>query len=143
VRSVNNFDIFRFKLPKIDLEHLTHQDNAIYAACMMTRKTFFLSLLFAYTVQSLCALSICEQFKKAGYVEIGDTHHGAATFDSLYVSFDAFIAFLQTNPVWSKKLCKAKERFIRSTDRPYYSTDFFGFYDESQKGSRGQISFYL
>ena len=96
---------------------------------MVVRKAIF--LLFAF--QSLCALPLAEQFKRAGYVEICDKKHGAATFDSLYAYFDELIEFLQTNPVWAQKLYIAKERFIRSKDRNYYSTDFFGLYDESAK----------
>ncbi len=53
--------------------------------------------------------------------------------------FDELIGFLQTNPVWAQKLYSAKERFIRSKDRNYYSTDFFGFYDESEKQGRSQF----
>jgi hypothetical protein len=77
-----------------------------------------------------------------GYLEICNQKHGTATFDSLYVYFDQLIEFLQTNPAWAQKLYSAKERFIRSKDRNYYSTDFFGFYDESQREGRNQVSFY-
>jgi len=97
-------------------------------------------LLFAF--QSLYATPLAEQFKRAGYVEICDQKHGTATFDVLYAYFDELIEFLQTNPVWAQKIYTAKERFIRSKDRNYYSTDFFGFYDESKRGERSQISFY-
>jgi hypothetical protein len=97
-----------------------------------------ISLFFA--LQSLCAAPLAEQFKRAGYVEICDKNHETKAFDSLYAYFDELIEFLQTNPVWTQKLYSAKERFIRSKDRNYYSTDFFGFYDES--GRRSQISFY-
>lgn len=83
-----------------------------------------------------------EQLKQAGYVEICDQEHGTATFESLYGYFDEFIAFLQTNPIWTKKLYIAKERFIRSKDRKHYSSDFFGFYDESEREKRRQVSFY-
>ena len=109
---------------------------------MKVRKTLFLcvSLLFAF--QSLCATPLAEQFRQAGYVEICDKQHGTATFDSLYAYFDELIEFLQTNPVWAQKLYAAKERFIRSKNRTYYSTDFFGFYDESKRKERSQISFY-
>ncbi len=86
--------------------------------------------------------SLAEQFKQAGYVEICDTKHGTATFDALYAYFDELIAFLQIHPVWAQKLYAAKERFIRSKERNYYSTDFFGFYDESKREGRDQISFY-
>jgi len=87
-------------------------------------------------------ISLAEQFKQTGYVEIYDKMHGTATFDVLYAYFDELITFLQKNPVWTQKLYSAKERFIRSKDRNYYSTDFFGFYDESEKVGRNQISFY-
>lgn len=83
-----------------------------------------------------------EQFKQAGYVEICDRKHDRATFDSLYAYFDAFIEFLQMNPAWAHKLYSAKERFIRSKDKNLYSTDFFGFYDESERAGRNQIAFY-
>lgn len=97
-------------------------------------------LLFA--LQSLYATPLAERFKQAGYVEICDKTHEAATFDSLYAYFDEFIEFLQTNPVWAQKMYIAKERFIRSKERNYYSTDFFGFYDESKIEGKSQISFY-
>jgi len=108
---------------------------------MIIQKFFLCNILF-FTLQSLCAIPLAEQFKRAGYVEFCDKNHGAATFDSLYIYFDEFIEFLQTNPVWAQKLYSAKERFIRSKDRNYYSTDFFGFYDESKREGRSQISFY-
>jgi hypothetical protein len=60
----------------------------------------------------------------------------------LYADFDEIIGFLQKNPQWAQKLYIAKERFIRSKERHYYSTDFFGFYDESEREGRHQISFY-
>jgi len=102
--------------------------------------TFY--LLFLCTFQGLCAIPLAEQFKQAGYVEICDEKHGSATYDSLYAYFDKLIEFLQTNQVWAQKLYHAKERFIRSKDRNYYATDFFGFYDESEREGRSQISFY-
>ena len=109
---------------------------------MIIRKTLFLWIFLLFAFQSLCAIPLAEQFKQAGYVEICDKKHGTATFDSLYAYFDELIEFLQTNPVWAQKLYSAKERFIRSKDRNYYSTDFFGFYDESEREGRSQISFY-
>lgn len=109
---------------------------------MSVRKILFLWFFSLFAVQSLCAASLAEQFKQAGYVEICDKKHGAATFDALYAYFDEFIEFLQKNPVWIKKLYNAKERFIRSKERNYYSTDVFGFYDESEKEGRNQVSFY-
>jgi hypothetical protein len=93
-------------------------------------------------VQSVCVVSLREQFKQIGYVELCDREHGASTFDSLYTYFDALIEFFQKYPMWAQKLYNAKERFIRSKERSYYSTDFFGFYDESERTGRSQISFY-
>lgn len=103
-------------------------------------KKIFLLLIFA--LQSLCGTSLREQFEQEGFVEICDQNQQAATFDSLYTYFDEFIEFLQQNPAWAHKLHRAKERFIRSKRRNDYSTDFFGFYDESTKKGRSQISFY-
>ena len=93
-------------------------------------------------VRSICAAPLAEQFKQVGYVEILDKKPAQETFDSLYAYFDEFIEFLQTNPSWAQKLYAAKERFIRTKDRNYYSTDFFGFYDESTREGQRQISFY-
>ncbi|MBV8660578.1 MAG: hypothetical protein JO129_00315 [Candidatus Dependentiae bacterium] len=108
---------------------------------MKLRKIFpFIFLVSIF--QSLCAFSLAEEFKQVGYIEFCDTEHGTATFDILYKYFDEFVEFLQMNPAWVQKLYIAKERFIRSKDRSYYSTDFFGFYDESRKGGRSQIAFY-
>jgi hypothetical protein len=109
---------------------------------MIIRKILFLWIFLLFAFQSVLPTSLAEQFKQAGYLEICDTQHGTATFNSLYTYFDELIEFLQTNPVWAQKLYSAKERFIRSKDRDYYSTDFFGFYDESQREGRNQISFY-
>lgn len=95
-----------------------------------------------HSIQSACASPLAEQFNQIGYLEISDKNYGAATFDCLYAYFDELITFLQANPVWAQKLYSAKERFIRSKDRSYYSTDFFGFYDESQRKGRSLISFY-
>lgn len=91
---------------------------------------------------SLSGAPLAEQFKQTGYVELCNEKHGSVTFDSLYEYFDGFIKFLQTNPFWAQKLYTAKERFIRTKDRNYYSTDFFGLYDESEREGRNQISFY-
>lgn len=104
----------------------------------MIRKTLFLWIFPLLAFQS----PLSEQFKKTGYVEICNEEQGRATFDSLYASFDLFIDFVQANPVWKQKLYIAKERFIRSKERNYYSTDFFGLYDESERIGRSQISFY-
>ncbi|WP_041017193.1 hypothetical protein [Criblamydia sequanensis] len=105
----------------------------------MSKTLFLLSFL---VFQSLSANPLAEQFKQLGYSEICNKEQGSETFDSLYAHFDEFIAFLQKNPSWAKKLYIAKERFIRSKERNYYSTDFFGFYDESEKEGRKQIAFY-
>lgn|GEM_PF-836475 len=113
-----------------------------YDELVIVRKIFFLWIFLLFAFQFLYAIPLAEQFKQAGYLEICDEKHGTATFDSLYAYFDEFIEFFQTNPVWAQKLYIAKERFIRSQDRNYYSTDFFGLYDESKREGRNQISFY-
>lgn len=105
---------------------------------MFLRVLFFLSFLS----HSLSAMLLEEQFKQVGYQEICNQTYPSEAFDSLYVTFDKFIQFLQTNPIWAQKLYIAKERFLRSKDRNYYSTIFFGFYDESERKERHQISFY-
>ena len=87
-------------------------------------------------------ISLSEQFNNVGYREICDKNYGANAYESLYESFDELIAFLRDNPIWAQKLYMAKERFIRSQQRSYYSTDFFGFYDESERDGRNQVSFY-
>ena len=108
---------------------------------MFIRKFLFILILFLYT-QSVCTISLQEQFSQVGYVEMCDNNHGTATYDSLYAYFDELITFLQANPTWAQKLYIAKERFIRSENRNYYSTDFFGFYDESEREGKKQIAFY-
>src|SRR5438477_9779591 len=108
---------------------------------MCIQKTLCTLILFLFT-QSICTTSLKEQFSQVGYVEICDKNHGVATYNSLYACFDKLITFLQENPAWAQKLYIAKERFIRSENRNYYSTDFFGFYDESERGGRSQVSFY-
>ncbi len=120
--------------------NLTYSKNKLYDESMITKKTFFIWISLSFA--SLDAIPLLEQFKKAGYLEICDNNHGTVTFDSLYAYFDELIEFLQANPFWAQKLYCAKERFIRSKDRNYYSTDFFGFYDESEREGRSQISFY-
>lgn len=105
---------------------------------MIIRRTLF----FLFAFQSLAAQSLAEQFAQAGFVEMCDKNHGAATYDSLYRQFDELIEFLSSHPSWVQKLYSAKERFIRSKERSYYSTDIFGFYDESEREGRSQISFY-
>lgn len=109
---------------------------------MIVKNSFFLGISLLFAWQSLCGSPLAEQFKQVGYVEICHEKHGAETFDALYVCFDELIAFLQDNPAWAQKLNGAKERFIRSKDRNFYSTNFFGFYDESATEERRQISFY-
>jgi hypothetical protein len=123
-------------------KNLTNLKNAYYDEFMIFPKTLFLWIFLLFVFQSLHAIPLAQQFKQAGYLEIYDEEHGTKAFDSLYVYFDELIEFLQTNPVWAQKLYGAKERFIRSKDRNYYSTDFFGFYDESEREGRSQISFY-
>ncbi len=108
---------------------------------MLIQKTFFTLIVFLFT-QSICTISLKEQFSQVGYLEICDENYGIATYDSLYAYFDELITFLQANPAWAQKLYIAKERFIRSENRNYYSTDFFGFYDESEREGRNQIAFY-
>jgi hypothetical protein len=88
------------------------------------------------------ATSLKEQFSHVGYLEMCGSDHGTVTYDMLYECFDEIITFLQKNPAWAKKLYIAKERFIRSENRNYYSTDFFGLYDESEREGRNQIFFY-
>lgn len=109
---------------------------------MIVPKIFFPLIFLLFACKSHCAIPLAEQFKSKGYAEICNKKHGMAAFNSLYAYFDEFIEFLQTNPVWSQKLYIAKERFLRSKDRNYYFTDFFGFYDESERAGRCQISFY-
>lgn len=109
----------------------------------MSFRIIFIQLSFLlFTFHPLCAIPLAEQLKQKGYIEICNNKHGAAAFDSLYSHFDELIEFLQTNSLWAQKLYNAKERFIRSKNRSYYSTDFFGFYDESEREVRNQISFY-
>lgn len=100
---------------------------------MIFQKILF--LLFAFL--HLSAIPLAEQFKQFGYLEICDETHGTETFDALYGYFDELIEFLQKNKVWEQKLYSAKERFIRTKDKNFYSTDFFGFYQGNH-----QISFY-
>ena len=102
----------------------------------------FLSIFYSITFQCTYPTSLIEHFQQNGYVEICDTQNGSSTFNLLYQSFDEFIEFLQKNKFWQHKLYHAKERFIRSKYKNIYSTDFFGFYDESNTKSRTQISFY-
>lgn len=126
----------------VRIKNLTNSNNKLYNQPMITRHTLFLLVFLLSLLQPLCATSLAEQFKQVGYVEMCNTKHGTATFDALYACFDELIEFLQTNPTWAQKLYNAKERFIRSKNRNYYSTDFFGLYDESGRDGRHQVSFY-
>ncbi len=108
----------------------------------MNNSRFFIGILFVFAFQILFALPLAEQFRQVGYLEICNEEQGTETFDSLYACFDEFIEFLQINPIWAQKLYIAKERFIRSKERNFYSTNFFGFYDESIRKGRNQIAFY-
>lgn len=105
-------------------------------------KRLFLWIFLISSFHPVCATPLAEQFEHAGYLEICDGHNGTAAYDTLYAHFEGLIEFLQNNPVWAQKLYSAKERFIRTKDRNYYSTDFFGFYDESKREGRNQIYFY-
>jgi hypothetical protein len=127
--------------PLLNNNPLTHAMRTSYAACMIIRR-IFPPIFCLFTLQSLCETHIRNRFVQNGYVEIYDTNHGTAAFDTLYAHFDTFITFLHTNPTWAQKLYAAKERFIRSPERNFYATDFFGFYDESAIAGRNQISFY-
>lgn len=109
---------------------------------MMIRKILFTLFFLLLTFQPLVAIPLAEQFRQTGYAEICDKNHGVETFNHLYALFDEMIEFLQLNPRWVQKLYCAKERFMRSKHRNRYSTDFFGFYDESHKQGRNQIAFY-
>lgn len=109
---------------------------------MILQKFLFLWICFLCTFQDLCAVSLAQVFEQSGYVELCNNKHKAAMFDALYLYFDALIELFQAQPVLAKKLYIAKESFIRSKERNYYSTDVFGFYDESEKPGRSQISFY-
>jgi len=94
---------------------------------MLIQKILCTLILFVST-QSICTTSLKEQFNQVGYVEMCDKDNGVATYDYLYACFDDLITFFQANPAWAQKLYVAKERFIRSQNKHYYSTDFFGFY---------------
>lgn len=108
---------------------------------MRIQKIVFTLIVFLCT-QSICTNLLKEQLSQTGYLEICHKNCDIITYDSLYASFDELITFLQSHPAWAQKLYIAKERFIRSADRNYYATDFFGFYDESKREGRNQISFY-
>lgn len=108
---------------------------------MVLARTLFLYYFFLFAPH-LSAMPVSEQMKQKGYIEISNEKYGAATFEALYAYFDEFVELLQHNPSWAKKLYAAKERFIRSKEKSYYSTDFFGLYDESEREGRRQIAFY-
>lgn len=109
---------------------------------MNIQKKIIICLFLSISFYAHCVIALAEQFKQVGYLELCDNQHGSVTYDSLYHYFDEMIEFLQNNPAWAQKLYAAKERFIRSKDKRYYSSDFFGFYDESERMGRYQISFY-
>lgn len=109
---------------------------------MIARNLLILWVFLLPPFQSLWTTPLEEQFKEIGYLEITDKKQEASTFELLYIYFDELVEYLQTHPVWAQKLYLAKERFIRSKDKAYYSTDFFGLYDESNRRGRDQISFY-
>lgn len=121
---------------------LTHTIQELYAHFMIIKTTVSLCILFLCTLHTYATSSLAEQFVQTGYTEFCNENHGSEMFDSLYAAFDELILFLHANPTWKHKLYSAKERFIRSKERGYYATDFFGFYDESERRERNQISFY-
>lgn len=116
--------------------------DPLYDHSMMIIKSFSLIFLssFIYTISTTSP--IAELIKNHGYAELYDGAHGTQVYDELYSCFDELIAFLHSNPSWAHTLYCARERFIRTTYKNYYSTDFFGFVDESSKKDRSQISFY-
>ena len=118
---------------QLNLKSLAMQAGLKFGGCPTQPEPIFES-------RAVYGAPLAEQFERMGYVEICDEKHAA--FDSLYAHFDAFTEFLQVNPIWAQKLYGVKERFIRSKERAYYSTDFFGQYDESKTEKRCQISFY-
>lgn len=87
-------------------------------------------------------MGVAEEFKQNGYVEIYDEHYDQDKFNLLYQHFDDLIELLQTSSALRQKLNYAKERFVRSKNSSYYSTDFFGLYDESKVKDRAQVAFY-
>lgn len=99
-------------------------------------------LFFLCMMHCLYSNTIAEQFKDTGYIKLNDKKEDLETFDSLYTYFDELTEFLQTHPIWEKKLYAAKERFIRLKDKNVYSSEVCGFYDESKIKQRCQISFY-
>jgi len=109
---------------------------------MILQKSLFIRIVLLLNFCSAYGIALKEQLQQTGYVELCQDEPEPSKFNALYEDFDQLIEFLQTHPNWTQKLYQAKERFIRSKDRPIYSTDFFGFYDESLREQRRQISFY-
>lgn len=101
-----------------------------------------LLIILSCSAQSLGTTPLAEQFQQWGYAELSHKNNDATTFERLYAAFDELVVCCQTHPALAHKLCAAKERFIRSKIQQYYGTDFFGFYDESQRPVRNQVSFY-
>lgn len=106
---------------------------------MLILKTFFVLIA---SFQTLYQIPLREEFSQSGYLEIHGQKLPKEIFDALYAKFDNFIDFLEKNPVYAQKIYNAKERFLRTKERNFYSTDFFGFYNESKRKGRHQISFY-
>lgn len=109
---------------------------------MLTLKKIFLFILCSKVWNIFCYKSLADQFKSTGYLEIYDQSHSAKDFDNLYAYFDQLINFLRNNDSCAHKLQSSKERFIRSKECNYYSTNFFGLCGELKKTTRHQISFY-
>ncbi len=109
---------------------------------MNIKKIVWLYLFIAPARASADPLTLAEQLNKTGYAPITNHHHDSCAFDSLYDCFDELIEFLHAHPAHAHKLYSAKERFIRSKQKDFYATDFFGFYDESGLGIKDQIAFY-
>lgn len=124
------------------VKQLTNSRCGLYATSMIMLFGLLIGIFLLLTPQSFCVPTWAEQFKQVGYVELCDSEQGAVAYNALYACFDGFIAFLQTHPAWVHKLYSVKERFIRSREKDYYSTIFFGFYDESERVGRSQIAFY-
>ena len=121
--------------------YLTHSKNKLYDERMIILKSWFLRI-FLYLHLNLCVqYLLLREFKQVGYLEICDTKHSTETFDTLYAYFDELIEFLQANPVWAQKLYSAKERFIRSKDRDYYSTIFLAFTMNRNEKEEGRSHF--
>ena len=109
---------------------------------MIIQMFFIFSVLFSFNYSFLYSITLQEQLEQNGYIEICNNEHGSADFDALYSAFDTWIDFFQENPHLANQLYIAKERFTRSIQRQLYSTDTFGYYDESKREGRRQIAFY-